>query len=86
MSQESKACEKIQYALAALDIESEIVYTGGGFYVVLVSLTDDLLIQASEGGAEIINADDHSSVLLISVTTTPWELAHEIANIYKINK
>ena len=81
-----KECEKIKKALAALSIESEVVYTGGGFYVVLVPLNDDFLIQAGEGGAEIINAKDHSGVLLISLETTSKKLAKDIAHIITINK
>jgi len=78
-------CEKIQKALSDLGITSEVVYTGGGFYVVLVPLNNDLLIQASEGGAELINAEDHSSVLLISIETTPKGVAKDIARIITIN-
>ena len=42
---QNKECDKIHCALDDLDIPNEIIYTGGGFYIVKVLVNETLQIE-----------------------------------------
>ena len=82
----SKECDNIHFALNALNVPNEIIYTGGGFYIVLVPVHKTLQIQINEHGATINDPQTGDYYAIISGETKPKTIAKQIANFYKINK
>lgn len=83
---QNKECDKIHLALNALNVPNEIVYTGGGFYIVSVFVNETLQIEISEGGATLNDPQTGNYYAIISGETKPKAIAKQIAGFYKLNK
>jgi hypothetical protein len=82
---QDKDCDAIHYALNALRIPHEIIYTGGGIYLVWVEINPETIAQMGNGGANLITRNGEY-LATISNETKPIRLSKEIAHLYKINK
>ena len=82
----NKECDKIHFALNALNVPNEIIYTGGGFYIVIVPVNSSLQIQINEHGATINDPQTGDYYAIISGETKPKTIAKQIARFYIMNK
>jgi len=83
---QNKECDKIYLALKDLKVPSDIVYTGGGFYIVIVFINETLQIEISEGGATLNDPQTGNYFAILSGETKPKAIAKQIAGFYKLNK
>jgi hypothetical protein len=83
---QNKECDKIHCALDELDIPNEIVYTGGGFYIVKVLVNETLQIEINEHGAILSDPEMGGYFAILSGETKPKAIAKQIACFYKLNK
>jgi len=83
---QNKECDKIHYALNDFNVPNEIVYTGGGFYIVKVFINETLQIEISEGGATLNDPQTGNYFAILSGETKPKAIAKQIAGFYNLNK
>jgi len=79
-------CDKIYFALKDLKVPSDIVYTGGGFYFVVVKINYSLEIEINKYGATLNDPQTGNYFAILSGETKPKAIAKQIAGFYKLNK
>jgi len=74
-------------ALVARGIEQDckVVYTGGGFFLVEVSLNESTYLQGSESGFTICSKETDECLAILGGELTPQKMAKQMGEIWGYN-